>query len=103
MPNEDTVLTLSYRFYAQNGAFFYKSFYDVADLQNDLYFTRARELGPLQNDRLSLTLEHSFEITGSGPEVKASGELAGAYYHYSDYVLDRVFALSATVDLTWEL
>ncbi|MEE9383626.1 MAG: DUF3570 domain-containing protein [Nannocystaceae bacterium] len=87
----DSLISLSYRGYTQNAAFFYLPSYDT--LEGSRYVTHDRELSRMNSHQLGLRGEYVSTV-GVGSSALTLGALvAETRYHYPDFLaLDRVWA-----------
>ena len=97
LPFERTTLSLSYRFYRQSAATFYRARYP--DPTSEIrYVTRDKELSALFTHRLELSFEQRIDLTDAGPELRATVVVGGAALSYDDFVgLSSAYALDVTV------
>lgn len=99
MPGEHTVLNLRYRFYRQGDAEFYEAQYDDPGAL-PRFLTRDREMGALYSHRIALSIEQSFDVTQSGPELKATLGTSASRFTYDDFIgLNGVWAFDLTFAL----
>lgn len=99
VPGEHTILNFRYRFYRQGDTDFYESSYDSPDAL-PRFLTRDREMGALYSHRVALSIEQSFDITQSGPELKATLGTSASRFTYDDFIgLNGVWAFDVTFSL----
>lgn len=100
----NTLLTLRYRFYSQNGAAHYRSRFVGVRSQPPHFYSRDKELSPFVAHRAGLDLEHPFVLDDAGTKLRASASLAGTYYLYSNFPLvSQISAIEATLAMGLEL
>ena len=94
MPGRDAELALRYRFYTQSAAGHYRPTYDA--LEEGRYYTRDKELSPLDSHRVMLDLSRDFALGDSALRVGLG--LGPSFYTYRDYpLLDSAFAFESTL------
>lgn len=95
-PAERWMLSLGYRFYAQNSASHYQASYPTAPAP--VLFTRDKELSTLMSHRLELEVTRAWPLDDEGAEINAVLLLAPAYFSYSNFpLLDSITAIEATM------
>jgi hypothetical protein len=94
LPDRDGEIALRYRFYTQTAAGHYRPTY--ATLEEGRYYTRDKELSPLDNHRLMLDLARDFAVGDSALRVVLA--LGPTFYTYRDYpLLDSTMAFESTL------
>jgi hypothetical protein len=95
-PQLKSTISLSYRFYAQSAASFYKPMYAEQEVGR-AHFTRDRELSPLTTHRVALELDWLWELGRGGSDLMTAIAIAPTFYAYSDFpMLRQVTALELT-------
>jgi hypothetical protein len=98
--NDQSSLTLRYRFYTQTAVNFYRAIYTQPS-GPDGYTTRDREQSPMHNQRLGLEWEQKLSLAASGPDLVMHASVGGILFAYADFVgLSRVAALELTIALS---
>ena len=102
VPDDQSTLTLRYRFYTQGGAEFYRAHYRSTD--TDLrYLTSDRELSPMGLYRLGLDADHSFAIDDD-TLLRLALSVGLTRYSYDDFPgLTDVTAYELSLALVVEL
>jgi len=94
LPDRDGELALRYRFYTQSAASHYRPTYDT--LEEGHFYTRDKELSPLDSHRVMLDLSRDFAVGGSALRLVLA--LGPTFYTYRDYpLLDHAFAFESTL------
>ena len=94
LPDRDGELALRYRFYTQSAAGHYRAIYDTLEVGR--FYTRDKELSPLDSHRVMLDLSRDFAVGGSTVRVVLG--LGPTFYTYRDYpLLDDAFAFESTL------
>lgn len=102
MVADQTMLTLRYRFYTQQGVWFYSRVYRGQPDVN-AFVTRDREQSPMHDHRISLDFEDRIGLGAKDASLLVSLETAGAFYAYDDFAgLKSVSALEVTFALAIE-
>ena len=94
LPDHDGELALRYRFYTQGAAGHYRATYDL--FEEGRFYTRDKELSPLDSHRVMLDLSREFAVGDSSVRVVLG--LGPTFYSYRDYpLLDHAFAFESTL------
>jgi hypothetical protein len=92
----ETLLSGRYRFYTQGAADHYEPIYTAPQE----YVTSDKELSSLSSHRVTLELEHVFELTNART-LTATASVAPIFYFYSDFPpLDQITAFEANLAFT---
>lgn len=97
---EHTLLSLRYRFHLQGAVSFYQAIY--AQITQNQYRTRDRELSELTYQRVGAELEHRFDV-GERSKLSATLAVSGNFYNYADFKgLDQVTAIEISAGLLFQ-
>lgn len=97
-----TTWSLSYRFYGQSGAYFYKQTY--GDINGLRYLSRDRELSRMFTHRLATSYERVFEGTEPLPPLHLTVSAGNTLLSYPEFSgLRRVYAFDLVVAMAVEL
>jgi hypothetical protein len=97
--SDQSMFTLRYRFYTQNGVNFYRAIYDTPSSLTG-YTTRDRAQSPMDDQHLGLEWEQGVPIDANGARITARIGLAGVAYRYRNFVgLSDVEALELSIAL----
>jgi hypothetical protein len=95
-PQLKSTIALSYRFYSQSAADFYRPMYTEQEVGR-AHFTRDRELSPLSTHRVALEFDWLWELGKGGSDLMTAIAIAPTFYSYADFpMLQQVTAIEVT-------
>ena len=95
-PRPQSTLALTYRFYTQGAADFYKAEYLASEVGR-AYYTRDKELSPLSSHRVALELDWVWQLAHGESGLLTALAVASTFYRYHDFaMLDQSMAIEVT-------
>jgi hypothetical protein len=98
----NSLVTLRYRYYTQNGVNFYRRVYESPPSRTT-FTTRDREQSPMQDQHVGLEFEHKVPINADRARLAFRLSVGGHLYSYSDFAgLEQVTALDVSFAVSLE-